>query len=64
MKLISFNINGIRAREHQLQALKADFDPDTVINRDYDGEILDFDLGNGQQIFYLDSSHLRIISIN
>ena len=30
MKLISFNINGIRAREHQLQALKADFDPDVI----------------------------------
>ena len=25
MRLISFNINGIRAREHQLQALKADY---------------------------------------
>ena len=30
MKLISFNINGIRAREHQLHALKADFDPDVI----------------------------------
>ena len=30
MKIISFNINGIRAREHQLHALKEQFDPDIV----------------------------------
>ncbi|NNJ73448.1 MAG: exodeoxyribonuclease III [Enterobacterales bacterium] len=30
MRLISFNVNGIRAREHQLQALKDDFDPDVI----------------------------------
>ena len=30
MKVISFNINGIRAREHQLQALKDQFDPDII----------------------------------
>ena len=30
MKVISFNINGIRAREHQLIALKQQYDPDIV----------------------------------
>jgi exodeoxyribonuclease-3 len=30
MKIISFNINGIRAREHQLRALKEQFDPDVL----------------------------------
>ena len=30
MKIVSFNINGIRARPHQLEALKARHDPDIV----------------------------------
>ena len=30
MKVISFNINGIRAREHQLKALQEQFNPDII----------------------------------
>ena len=30
MKIVSFNVNGIRARPHQLEALKARHDPDIV----------------------------------
>lgn len=30
LRLVSFNINGIRARPHQLEALKAQFDPDII----------------------------------
>ncbi|WP_373510923.1 endonuclease/exonuclease/phosphatase family protein, partial [Thiocapsa sp.] len=29
-KIISFNINGIRARPHQLEAIKAAHDPDIL----------------------------------
>ena len=30
MKIVSFNVNGIRARPHQLEALKAWHDPDII----------------------------------
>ncbi|MCG7918217.1 MAG: exodeoxyribonuclease III [Candidatus Thiodiazotropha taylori] len=30
MKIVSFNTNGIRAREHQLTQLKAEYDPDVI----------------------------------
>ena len=30
MKIVSFNTNGIRARQHQLEALKSKYDPDII----------------------------------
>ena len=30
MRIVSFNVNGIRARPHQLEALKATYDPDII----------------------------------
>ncbi|MES9962746.1 MAG: exodeoxyribonuclease III, partial [Candidatus Sedimenticola sp. 20ELBAFRAG] len=30
MKIVSFNTNGIRTRQHQLQALKEQYDPDII----------------------------------
>lgn len=30
MKIVTFNINGIRARPHQLEALKTRHDPDII----------------------------------
>jgi exodeoxyribonuclease-3 len=30
MKIVSFNTNGIRARQHQLEALKSNYDPDII----------------------------------
>ena len=29
-RFISFNVNGIRARQHQLEAIKEQLDPDAV----------------------------------
>ena len=29
-RVVSFNINGVRARPHQLQALKEKYDPDII----------------------------------
>ena len=31
MRIVSFNINGLRARPHQLEALKEKYDPDIGI---------------------------------
>jgi len=30
MKIISFNINGMRARPHQLEEIKKKYDPDVI----------------------------------
>ena len=30
MRIVSFNINGLRARPHQLEALKEKYDPDII----------------------------------
>ena len=30
IRIISFNINGLRARPHQLEALKKKYDPDII----------------------------------
>ena len=30
MRIVSFNINGVRARPHQLEALRDTYDPDVI----------------------------------
>jgi exodeoxyribonuclease-3 len=42
MKIISFNINGIRAREHQLRAIKEKFDPDVLALQEIKVQDADF----------------------
>ena len=49
MKVISFNINGIRAREHQLKALKEQFDPDIIGIQESKVQDLVFPIIHGEQ---------------
>ena len=40
MRIVSFNINGLRARPHQLEALKEKYDPDIVAHQEIKSEVL------------------------
>ncbi|MES9833729.1 MAG: exodeoxyribonuclease III [Candidatus Thiodiazotropha sp. LLP2] len=45
MKIVSFNTNGIRAREHQLTQLKATYDPDVIGIQESKVQDVDFPIG-------------------
>lgn len=45
MKIVAFNTNGIRAREHQLTQLKAVYDPDVIAIQESKVQDLEFPVG-------------------
>lgn len=52
MKLVSFNINGIRARPHQLEALKQRYDPDIIAIQETKVQDQDFPLDMVEALGY------------
>lgn len=52
MKIVSFNTNGIRAREHQLTALKQRYDPDLIGIQETKAQDADFPLAMVQGLGY------------
>lgn len=52
MRLVSFNTNGIRSRQHQLQALKEKYDPDIIGIQETKAQDSDFPLEMIQALGY------------
>lgn len=52
MRLVSFNVNGLRARPHQLQTLKQDYDPDVIGIQESKVQDPDFPLEMIQELGY------------
>ncbi|MEJ2610936.1 MAG: exodeoxyribonuclease III [Candidatus Thiodiazotropha sp.] len=65
MKIVSFNTNGIRAREHQLHQLKASYDPDIIGIQESKVQDADFPVGmieelNYKAVFHGQKSHYGV----
>lgn len=65
MKVISFNVNGIRAREHQLRAIKEKYDPDVLALQEIKVQDADFPAGMVEEVgfkpyFYGQKSHYGV----
>ncbi len=52
MRIVSFNTNGIRARPHQLQALKEKYDPDVIGIQETKAQDADFPLAMIEELGY------------
>lgn len=52
MKIVSFNINGLRARQHQLEALRDSLDPDIIALQEIKVQDADFPLQMVEELGY------------
>jgi len=52
MRIISFNVNGIRARPHQLEALRDKYDPDIIGLQEIKVQDADFPVGMIEELGY------------
>ena len=57
MKIVCFNVNGIRAREHQLRAIKEQLDPDVLALQETKVQDADFPLEMVEGVGFKASYH-------